>query len=178
MRDKHASKESSAEPDAIRSMFFVVPEALAEAAADPVLMDEFVEVIDGPDVDFISWVGLDELMDEPDEGIVSSLAQPVVSRAMNATMPAILAITGLINHSSVLRWIMDKEKRVPRWTLTLHESSRQQQAKTRMGLQWQVSIGNRIAHCGRLSSAERERKDYDVRTNSDARDAVAIRRGL
>jgi hypothetical protein len=102
IRERQASKESSAEPDAIRSMFLLL-EAPTVGAADPVLMDEFVEVIDGPDVDFISVVGLDELMEEPDEGFVSSLAQPAVSRAMNAIMPAILAITGLISHSSVLR---------------------------------------------------------------------------
>ena len=110
MRDRHASRESSAEPDAIRSMFLVdaagaLLEALAVGAA--VLMDESVELIDGPDIVFMSLGGLDEPMDEPDEDVVSSVAQPAVSSAMNASMPAILAIPGLISHSSVLQWMMD-----------------------------------------------------------------------
>jgi len=81
---------------------FLLLEALTVGAADPELMDEFVELIDGPDVDFISLDGLDELMDEPDEGFISSLAQPAVRRAMNAIMPTILAIRDLISRSSVL----------------------------------------------------------------------------
>ena len=81
---------------------FLLLEALTVGAADPELMDEFVELIDGPDVDFISLDGLDELMDEPNEGFISSLAQPAVRRAMNAIMPAILAIRDLISRSSVL----------------------------------------------------------------------------
>lgn len=101
IRERQASKESSAEPDAIRSMFLLLA-ALTVGAADPELMDEFVELIDGPDVDFISLDGLDELMDEPDEGFISSLAQPAVRRAMNAIMPTILAIRDLISRSSVL----------------------------------------------------------------------------
>lgn len=40
--------------------------------------------------------GLDELVDGLDEGCISSLAQPAVSRAMNAIIPAILAIPGLM----------------------------------------------------------------------------------
>jgi hypothetical protein len=84
MRDTHASKESSVEPDAIRSIFLpdIVGELLEELAA-------------------VGAAGA-ELTDGLDEDIMSSLAQPVVSSAMNAIIPAILAILGLMGHSSVL----------------------------------------------------------------------------
>ena len=84
MRDRQASRESSTEPDAIRSIFLldiVVGEPLEELtalpAADP------------------------ELIDGADEGFISSLAQPAVSRAINAIIPAILAVPGLLAYSSV-----------------------------------------------------------------------------
>jgi hypothetical protein len=95
MRARHASKESSTEPDAMRSIFLldIVGELLEELAAFGAVE---VELIDGADEDFVSVP-----MDGFDEGeFISSLAQPAASRAINATMPAILAIPGLISHSS------------------------------------------------------------------------------
>jgi hypothetical protein len=89
----------------------VLLEALAAEAVDPDFMDESVELIDGPDIDFMSLGGR-EFADESDEDFISSLAQPAVRRATNAIMPAILAIPGLISRSSVLQW-MDKKKTVP-----------------------------------------------------------------
>jgi hypothetical protein len=90
----------------------VLLEGLAAEAVDPDFMDESVELIDGPDIDFMSLGGLGEFADESDEDFISSLAQPAVRRATNAIMPAILAIPGLISRSSVLQW-MDKKKTVP-----------------------------------------------------------------
>ena len=55
--------------------------------------------------------GLDELVDGLDEGCISSLAQPAVSRAMNAIIPAILAIPGLMVIPPYLKWILDNEHR-------------------------------------------------------------------
>lgn len=77
--------ESSAEPDAIRSIFLldIVGEPLEELAAVPAADPE--------------------LMDGPDEGFISSLAQPAVSTAMNAIIPAILLVPGLMGYSSVLK---------------------------------------------------------------------------
>jgi hypothetical protein len=106
MRDRHASKESSAEPDAMLSIFLldIVGELLEELAAFGAV-DE--EPIDEPDEDLVSVLmdGFDE------EDFISSPAQPAVSRAINATMPVILAIPGLISHSSLLQWTMNKEQR-------------------------------------------------------------------
>jgi len=70
MRDRHASRESSAEPDAIVDEVLGAPleELVAVSEEDP------------------------ELMDGPEEGFISSLAHPAVSRAMNAIIPAILAV--------------------------------------------------------------------------------------
>jgi hypothetical protein len=121
MRDRHASKESSAEPEAMRSMFLldIVGELLEDLAA----VEVDVELMDGPVTDFISVDGLDELMDESDEDFISSLAQPTVSRAVTATMPAILAIRGLIRRSSVLR--MDNELRAKRPYCNLLDASSQ-----------------------------------------------------
>jgi hypothetical protein len=90
MRATHASRESSAEPGAIRSIFLpdvegALLEAPAVGAADAELMDAL-------DEDFVS-----ELIDGLDEGFISSPAQPAVSRAKNAIVLAILRIPALIS---------------------------------------------------------------------------------
>jgi hypothetical protein len=77
------------EPDAIRSIFLpdIVGELLEELAAVGAAGAELMD-------------GLDELMDGLDEDFMSSLAQPAVSRDMNAIIPAILAVPNLIGYSS------------------------------------------------------------------------------
>lgn len=106
MRDRHASKESSTEPGAIRSIFFVdivgEPEELAiesledlaVAPAEEPLMDGLDELMDGPDEDFISEPPDDigGAVEGLDEGFVSSLAQPEKSSAMKAITPILLRI--------------------------------------------------------------------------------------
>lgn len=92
MRERHASKESSAEPDAIRSIFLpdIVGWLLEALGPDGAAGAELTEA-------------LDEVMDGLDEDFISSLAQPAVRRAINAITPAILVIPGLMGHSSVSR---------------------------------------------------------------------------
>ena len=87
MRDRHASKESSAEPDAIRSIF------LLDIVGEP-----FEELTAVPAAD-------PELIDGADEAFISSLAQFAVRRAINTIIPAILAVPGLMDYSSVQKWI-------------------------------------------------------------------------
>jgi hypothetical protein len=62
-------------------------------------------------------------MDESDEAFISSLAQPTVSSAMNATIPAILAIPRVISRSSVLQ--MNDELRAKRPYCNLLDASSQ-----------------------------------------------------
>ena len=85
MRNRHESSESSAEPDAIRSIFLL--DILGE------LLEELTPV---PEAD-------PELMDGGEDGLISSPAQPAASTVVNAIIPAILAIRYLMGHSSVLK---------------------------------------------------------------------------
>lgn len=73
------------DPGAIRSIFLpdIVGELVEELAAVGGAGAELME-------------GLAGLVDGLDEDFMSSLAQPAVSRAMNAIIPAILAIPGLM----------------------------------------------------------------------------------